>query len=226
MLAMKLTRSRSLVFAVIFSSIITSMLLAATNGISFYINGKADKAQAIERDGVIYIPAQAVAKALGMKFRYDRAKKAIYIGETNEKAAQKQVAPPSVANGSIKGTVTYYFNDNYGAKPDVGADVWLLKGVVAVSDEDEMMSLGNQINIYLSSGTEKVVQSYRHTIVDGSGNYSFTDVPPGQYTVLMRSRNTNGANKRDMIGKWVCLMADVESGKTTDISHDFGTSAL
>jgi len=30
------------------------------------------------------------------------------------------------AQSGVHGVVTYYFNDNYGYKPDVGSDVWLV----------------------------------------------------------------------------------------------------
>jgi hypothetical protein len=30
--------------------------------------------------------------------------------------------------GMVKGTFTYYFNENYGNRPDVGAKVWIIKG--------------------------------------------------------------------------------------------------
>ena len=33
------------------------------------------------------------------------------------------------AQSEISGTVTYYFNDNYGDKPDVGAKVFLVDSI-------------------------------------------------------------------------------------------------
>ncbi|HEY4000167.1 MAG TPA: hypothetical protein VGO93_14940, partial [Candidatus Xenobia bacterium] len=46
------------------------------------------------------------------------------------KAATPDRAPTRSGHASVKGTLTYYFNDNYGEKPDTGARIWLGAGAV------------------------------------------------------------------------------------------------
>jgi len=42
--------------------------------------------------------------------------------------------PKPIEKGELKGVVTYFFNNNYGDKPDIGAEVWIYK---IIDDEDE-----------------------------------------------------------------------------------------
>lgn len=138
--------------------------------------------------------------------------------ETSDDHQQANDAP---SVGQIRGTITFYFNDNFRTQPDVGSKVYLLQGdwsnCVISSDEQ----LYNSIVIY-----EKY---YRKTSVDGNGNFLFEDVPVGKYCVFIISSHTRGSSKppyekMEILGKTLQETVDVTAGGSVDVSHDFGVT--
>ncbi len=65
------------------------------------------------------------------------------------------------AYGSVKGTVTYYYNRNYGQVADVGAKVYILD-----PKEKKIVTTG---------------------MADGNGNYEITGIPTGEYELIIVS---------------------------------------
>jgi hypothetical protein len=150
------------------------------------------------------------------------------------------------AHGRIKGVVTYYFNDNFGDKGDVGAEVFLVAGVVELpADTSEFKVSKDQISItsYLSSkefkqnrDAEKNHLPVPHpvpqtilfpvidsTVVDMNGNFQLDDVSIGSYTVVIRSSHSRGEyfKKRDVLGRVRCIATLVTANRTADVSYKF-----
>ena len=63
--------------------------------------------------------------------------------------------------GDVQGTVTYYFNRNYGQVPDVGARIYILD-----TSKKSIVSSG---------------------MADGNGNYEITGIPTGKYELVIVS---------------------------------------
>jgi hypothetical protein len=124
--------------------------------------------------------------------------------------------------GGIRGTLTYFFNSNYGNLPDTGAEVVLVSGKVDVPPTASVIMAGPELTVV---GGKKV-EAVKATAADGSGNYSLQDVPPGEYTLLLRSKHAKDATQRDIAGKVRAVFLKVESGKTADISEDFGMTVF
>jgi len=158
---------------------------------------------------------------------------------TNSSSSAVPVASSSVVlpnTGVIKGTVTFYFNSNFGNKPDVGADVWLVDAGVDIPEDCFFSATASSRTAYISqreiNGGQRVeLPIYMHTSVDGNGTYEINDVPSGQYTLIIQSKHTIGspdgrAVARDVVHRIDCNQVTVKAGKTSDISHDFGMSTF
>lgn len=116
--------------------------------------------------------------------------------------------------GSVEGTVTYYFNRNYGQVPDVGAKVYIVdtkKKTIVASD-----------------------------MVDGNGNYEITGIPSGTYELIIVSAHATSYQTLEddivdrfseygiyMVGKQVGY-AEITLGEDTVITgnHAFTVSAF
>ena len=72
------------------------------------------------------------------------------------------MAPPTPKTGAVHGVVTYFFNDNYGAKPDVGAKVWLLKGTQDLpSNDTPIWGEHGRLNIGVATGRVAPIGGFR-----------------------------------------------------------------
>jgi hypothetical protein len=137
----------------------------------------------------------------------------------------------------VKGALSYYFNDNYGSKPDVGAEVWLIEGDIGEIPGNVFVAGGEKALVMVEipnnpSVSPRKLTVINHTMADGSGNFEFPNVPPGTYTLVMKSRHVKGPGRagpfttRDALGRIVWLVKTVAAGQTVDASFDFGTSTL
>lgn len=150
----------------------------------------------------------------------------------------------TTATGRIRGTVTFFFNQYQGHKPDIGAEVVVTPGPVYISESSTVVMVPTLLAV---DGKQYDVTA--HTIVDGSGNFELPDVPVGEYTLVIKSSNVRGGfhfetvttdkkgrplkkaktiqvvNQRDVLGRIMTLHARVEAGKTDDESYDFGISS-
>ncbi len=76
---------------------------------------------------------------ISFKFQGNRLKiasveiKAIYFDESSIQDEQIKEKTAGGENGKLTGVITYFFNDNYGDKPDVGAIVYILDSISAVN---------------------------------------------------------------------------------------------
>jgi hypothetical protein len=131
-----------------------------------------------------------------------------------ETRSQKQ----EVSEGRITGTLTYFFNYNYGNKPDVGAVVWLVRGFVDVPETayfhgpDDIMTVGGPVHY----------EPVTRTVADGDGNFVLPDVRAGEYTVIAESAHRDGTFTRDKSGKVATFQVTVKSGEASVCSWNFG----
>lgn len=133
-----------------------------------------------------------------------------------------------VGMGSVRGTVTYYFNSNYGDKPDVGSKVFLFAAEgwqeppMGRPWPDPPTDLPSDFGAYTLFVEMWRQHALATTQVDGSGTFSIEQVPAGHYIVAIESSHTDAPVERDMVHKHVFIPVTVSEGGVADCSHDFG----
>ena len=142
--------------------------------------------------------------------------------------------------GSIKGTVTWQYNDFVGTKGDVGAKIELIPkdfDVNSISAEAEDSWL---IKDESPDGSGIFV-----TCADGYGNYEINGIPAGSYMLIIVSKQTtrdvtiepqrepftNYVRNWDKfkigifgIGKYMYKYVTIKEGITSVMSYDFGNT--
>jgi len=141
--------------------------------------------------------------------------------------------------GNLSGTITWKYNDFVGHRGDNGSCVWLIsKNVDSIPDTlveyDE-----------LETKTDEIKGYYYATVADGNGNYSFDNIPVGDYYIVVKSNNTNNRSYCDIdecfgpagekfsseikeikknfsIMKYTNSSVTIYEGQTATFSHDFG----
>ena len=234
---------RIMIFALV---LLTTAAVAATPpNLALFIDGKLASGNVIIIKGQSYVLVADMAKALNMKL----SKSGTVISLESPPslpAAPTVVEPlkpvePVIQKGTIKGTVTYYFNDNFGDKPDTGSTVWLVpreKWPKDILGETPLLPP----NVHVMDGYQSIllrkeepgkedvhmeVGGVKTTSVDGNGNYEFRDVLAGEYIVIIQSSHTEGGrdrshNVRDILGRTDAMYVTAKPGETVDCSNDFG----
>lgn len=141
--------------------------------------------------------------------------------------------------GTVTGEVTWLYNNFIGNKPDKGAPVILIS--------TKVKSLPDRLGYGISLENLDLPEGVYTTTVTGTGNYTFDNVPIGDYYLVIISNNTN--EKTDQVtgsGSWgeaYALFSEqgqeyalttaklhktrstkikVSDGETTNYSYDFG----
>ena len=166
-----------------------------------------------------------------MTIKADEIRISSSVKPDDKTATSAKIPEATQGFGAIKGTVTYFFNENYGDKPDAGSTVTLLTSEQAVrlqkstggTDNDPIPERAGLDTYFLIHAN---TDNFRETKADGSGNFSFDRIPVGRYLVVKQSAHSNGKANRDLIGKVDCNFVEVKAGETVDVSHSFGMTFL
>lgn len=103
---------------------------------AFCKQGKLDEADAALAEAFKYEPAANCLRTVAAGLTAMRVARAGQAGSP---------ARPLPAEGTIRGTVTFYFNRNQGNKADVGAGVWLVKGEVRIPADYVFYGVDSQV---------------------------------------------------------------------------------
>jgi len=155
----------------------------------------------------------------------------------------------SDSTGTVKGTLTWQYNEFIGTKGDVGAKVVLIPATDEFSDKD---TADNSTFAVLLSQTPQGKNGIYTTKADGYGHYELSGIPARSYYLVFVSNNATGYLDKEKIcltattllkplftaDEWESLerhlllnkhevrTVDVEKGKTITESHDFGYTAM
>ncbi|GAB1530087.1 MULTISPECIES: hypothetical protein [Brevibacillus] len=176
----------------------------------------------------------------------DVAMPAAYPVETQgqQSNAVGQVEQPALPTpkGSLKGTITWQYNDFIGTKPDVKAKILLIRTDFdknTITDEEEAM--------FAFTNAPKNSGLYGAR-ANGYGHYEIGNLPVGEYHIIVVS----GQTRRDLpqpvdeyftnkikpyvrqwkdftllsleINKYETSTISIEENQTLDFSHDFGNT--
>ncbi|MBI2884263.1 MAG: hypothetical protein HYY11_10245 [Candidatus Methylomirabilis oxyfera] len=186
------------------------------------INGTPVEAAVRTIAGKVYVEIDQIAKVLNLTV--NRATGVIVV--------ESAVNPPHVSMppspASISGSLTYYFNRNYGNRPDTGAKVYLLSAEKEfdVKDDDLVVAVGDKITIVRNKSEKNEHTALLQTAADGNGRFEFKSVPPGSYTLVAISSHTRGKASSEIMGKILKRSLEIKSGASLDASHDFGMNYL
>jgi hypothetical protein len=170
-----------------------------------------------------YIDLEAIAKALNLSVS-SSSRVIVLEARTSVPAAHKNSSTIPVDPASVSGNLTYFFNRNYGNKPDVGAKIYLIDGSVnfVLRDEDFLFSNGEYLIVAANKENKTTYRIVHSTVADGNGHYEFKGVAPGRYTLVAISSHARGKVQAEILGKVLKKSLDLSPGSTVDVSHDFG----
>jgi hypothetical protein len=221
------------------------MIHALLFAVQVFINGQA--IEAVETNGALYVPVDAVAKALGatVTVQTNEPPPAAVVPPSAPPAEPTAEKPPAAEQpvttttvrltmpalakqaGSVQGQLKYK-RDVFDLRGrDAGAEVWLVPArdvaaLAAAAGGTDAEPIPPTADGWDKKLTEKF--SFLHAVADHNGRYAITNVPPGEYTVVLLSRNAGGLAVRDNRGKMRFVKAHVREGLTTDVSFNFGVS--
>ncbi|MEC7819155.1 MAG: hypothetical protein VX454_10895 [Pseudomonadota bacterium] len=141
--------------------------------------------------------------------------------------------------GSIKGTITWQYNNFVGTRGDTESNVFLFKLPLAETFSNIKSYQAKMIGLGVAP-TEKPGFFYAIK-ADGFGHYERNDIEAGEYVALIQSENTTPSpddlyTKRcseqfreyiedlRFFNKVYCRPIFIEPGKSISLSHDFGNT--
>ena len=198
------------------------------------VNGHEVKGKVLEIDGKHFVAVEDLAQSLGGSVSYAGG-----IALTLPSSSPASPTPtPQAEIGRIKGTLTYFFNTNYGNKPDTGSKVWLLEGRVEIPTDQYFMGFSDHVMSFLTSAANTPHKALKYTTADGNGNFELSDVPVGEYTLIIESQHTKNAqvqlpgkplSLRDLMGRLNIRSVSVKGSFRVRLIHtsvDFGRDVL
>lgn len=207
--------------------------------IKIFVGGRQIETSVLETNGTIYVPLDTIAKALGVEMAIQTNQAQTAQADAPARQAQTPpqpqpqpqvsvtISPPKpLPATTIRGKLTYRNNMYQPNEPDPGAQVWLLT-------EPDAEAVAKQAGGTISEPIPqrqvgwdaKLTEAFARAVADGDGNFSFADVPPGRYTLIMQSKRANGLAARDRKGKMRFQKVQVNEGHTVDASFNFGPTA-
>lgn len=236
---------------------------APQSSTSVLINGQFIKGKVLEIDGKHFVAVEDLAQSLRGSISYSEGQVALTLPNnpaTTTQPASPQIpavtprpaspqlptsttqqAPsqlPStseqpIGTGRVKGTLTYFFSFQIGAKPDAGSKVWLVKGRAQIPANQNFVATSDALG---TSGNPEQYNAFKYSIADENGNFELEGIPPGEYTLIMQSAHTKGTlnekthifgrgnsrTPRDSNGRVESLNLQMKPGETFDASKDFG----
>jgi|SRR5271157_1876297 len=199
---------------------------------TFSVNGRPVQTSLVQIDNRLYIALEDIASSLdgSLTTKATTIDLTFPISNCDQNASSSYAAN---AAGTVKGTLTYYFNANYGSRPDVGAKVWIIKGgSISIPETDNVLNTRSELVLVDESKQQTKLPFVARAVADGSGSVTLANIPVGVYTVVMQSSHAIGGvgkekvNSRDIMGRFIFLTIEISAGQVVDISTDFGVSAF
>lgn len=158
------------------------------------------QATASVRTFVVLVVVAVMAFALGVVVGRKTAPVASLASQTTSVGAPEGC--------TIQGTLNYVFKHINSAKPDAGADVYVLQG--------EKADATGTYEAFKAAAA----MAYKSSVSDGQGSFRFVGLPPGTYTVLIRS--SHAKESEPPAGEMYQKTVTVHENETVEVNHDLG----
>jgi hypothetical protein len=203
-------------------------------GTAVVINGRLIPSRVIS--GQVFVKAEDVAIATDATM--SQSHEGITLTTTPSGGSHTQcpetavpIESHAVNYGTIRGTLSYYFNRNYGNKADTGSKVYLLAGQIIISPNSLLTAVGTSATGWQLKVAEREpsgaygpwrdFQLVKHTVSDGVGNFELAGVPEGSYTIIIESNHVENSSYAPKL--WTTA-STIRANDTFDASWDFGIS--
>ncbi len=210
---------------------------------------------------VSVVAERAASKSIQQEFERQQSELREEIALLKQKAESKK--------GTLSGVVTYFFNNNFGYKPDIGSEVMLVSKVASPEFDFSVVEKFLQVNLIMTLRSleihnaamlakigmrtptpiaagelEKagianesdwaaltkqaadmwsIAERGNKTIklvADGNGSFK-RSIPPGEYYVLIRSKQRTGSNTLEIFGKVQAKKVVISSDEEVSVSAKF-----
>lgn len=167
--------------------------------------------------GKTYVDLDAISKPLNISVKKSASVVVVESGSSDGKTL-------SSSSTTVFGNLSYYFNRNFGNKPDVGSKVFLLEANEQFSfqSSDFVLFIGDKVIVTPDANGKKEYAILYSTASDGNGRFEFKGVKAGTYWLLAQSAHAKGNSKAEVSGKLLSKKIEIAVGQTIDVSHDFG----
>ncbi len=123
--------------------------------------------------------------------------------------------------GTVRGTLVYGLSGGAGIRPDTGSDVWVFAGKIQFPSDCTIFSSSSALTIGECATRNQSVPFLKYVQADGSGGFEIGSLPPGDYTLAIRSAHVGGTDKRDAGHKFAMSWFSIKGGDTVDASMKF-----
>ncbi|MBG9944188.1 hypothetical protein ABD77_19870 [Brevibacillus formosus] len=172
----------------------------------------------------------------------DAAMPAAYpVGTAGQQSNGEPALP--IQKGSLKGTITWQYNDFVGTKPDVNAKIFLIRKDFDINTITEM-----EEKLFISIEAAPKGSGLYTAKANGYGNYEIGNVPVGEYYIIVVSGKTHRDIRQPVdeyftsiftpyvrnwedftlltlgTNKYEFSLITIEENQTLDFSHDFGNT--
>ncbi len=123
--------------------------------------------------------------------------------------------------GTVQGRVVYGDGHDAASLPDAGSDVWVFAGKREFPLDCAIFPSPRELTMGQCGTRNLSVPFLKHTTADGSGRFAVPDLPPGEYTLVIRSNHRRGIEKRDEGNKTLVSWFSIKGGDTVDATTKF-----
>jgi hypothetical protein len=137
--------------------------------------------------------------------------------------AHRQNAPrtarPDV--GAVRGTIVFGAGRDSRSQPDANSDVWVFAGKIDFPIDCTVFPGPFELTIGECATRNRSIAFLKHARTDGSGRFEVSNLPVGDYTLVLRSAHVGGRDKRDLANKLAISWFSIKGGQTVDASTKF-----
>lgn len=177
-------------------------------------------------------------KGTSMKFA-SKEIVSIYFSDDAIRKDDNHINPTSTEQkkeGKISGIVSYFFNDNYGYKPDIGASVLIIDvkkipsfnyDIIKKFKNGECKQPNDAIDKSTYEELSKIkfdkIDTCLRLAVDGNGSFS-TNLSLGEYYiyVISNNRESHATFTEGVLGKFDFDKVEIKSDETVRLNVKFG----